>query len=294
MKRLSIVLGLVLFLCGFAIAGPGMPHAFEGEIIVGDGTSADGMTLLGYVGGVATGESTIDGNKFDIVIVNYGSSGGITFRIGGEEADEEFSFVSLGVTDTDLTFDTVSAVNDNTCGDNVCDAGECSTCPIDCSINDCSGNGECNVEVGESCSLAPGDCGVCEFCGDGIANNGETCSTCSTDVGACTSSNDGGSSDSGNGSSGGGSSSSSNNDVISVSSTPVVNNDNSNDDLSGLGIQELNAEPNASVEGGGFFSGITGAVTGDMGPVGTTILWIVIILVVLRLIYVLFMRSGKK
>jgi surface antigen len=49
-------------------------------------------------------------------------------------------------------------------------------------VNKC-GDGGCNN--GENCSSCPQDCGACEWCGDGKCNNGENCSSCSQDCGAC-------------------------------------------------------------------------------------------------------------
>lgn len=49
------------------------------------------------------------------------------------------------------------------------------------------GDGICNN--GETCSICSQDCGSCPplapYCGDSICNNGETCLTCSQDCGAC-------------------------------------------------------------------------------------------------------------
>src|SRR5215471_11223584 len=46
------------------------------------------------------------------------------------------------------------------------------------------GDGLCNN--GETCSTCPTDCGTCApFCGDGRCNGTETCSTCPSDCGTC-------------------------------------------------------------------------------------------------------------
>jgi len=45
------------------------------------------------------------------------------------------------------------------------------------------GDGICNN--GETCSSCQHDCGRCTYCGDGICDGGETCSSCSQDCGKC-------------------------------------------------------------------------------------------------------------
>jgi parallel beta-helix repeat protein len=51
------------------------------------------------------------------------------------------------------------------------------------------GDSVCNGS--ESCSTCASDCGSCTSCGDGACNGGESCSTCASDCGACTSCGDG-------------------------------------------------------------------------------------------------------
>jgi hypothetical protein len=67
---------------------------------------------------------------------------------GGSSASSMYSVIVEG-----------SGQTTPTCGDTNCDTGECNTCPGDCSFNEC--------------------------CPDGTCNNGETCSTCDQDCGAC-------------------------------------------------------------------------------------------------------------
>eukprot|EP00928_Gymnodinium_smaydae_P043063 TRINITY_DN28938_c0_g2_i2.p1 TRINITY_DN28938_c0_g2~~TRINITY_DN28938_c0_g2_i2.p1 ORF type:complete len:646 (+),score=79.93 TRINITY_DN28938_c0_g2_i2:129-2066(+) len=66
------------------------------------------------------------------------------------------------------------------CGNGVCEAGEESSCGVDCFC----GDGTCSGD--ETCSSCASDCGQC--CGDGVCDDalGESCSTCSNDCGACT------------------------------------------------------------------------------------------------------------
>ena len=179
------------------------PHAFHGTIDVKDGKNPNGQTLIGKINGIATGSSIISNNQYDIIIEDYSGSGGvIKFYINNEKADESFNFISFEVTKSNLTFDTILEESSE-CGNNICNNGECSSCPVDCEFSECSGNGRCDTEIGETCASVPEDCGVCEYCGDGTCNNDETCTTCETDCGACSSSNSG-SSGGGGGRGGGG------------------------------------------------------------------------------------------
>lgn len=87
----------------------------------------------------------------------------------------------------------------------------------------CFDKNNCGTE-----ELKPAQCGqirYCLYCGDGLCNDGETCSTCPTDCGACSSGGDnnggssGGGGSGGGGSSGGGSSSSNSNSNLESLST---------------------------------------------------------------------------
>ncbi len=86
------------------------------------------------------------------------------------------------------------------CGNGVCEEGECSTgCKADCSLEDCIGNGACDVAIGENCMNSidcrcPGKmlckpesinanawgC-VAVFCGNGVCEEGECSTGCKAD-----------------------------------------------------------------------------------------------------------------
>ncbi|MFC1710816.1 hypothetical protein ACFLZJ_01525 [Nanoarchaeota archaeon] len=131
------------------------------------------------------------------------------------------------------------------------------------------------------------DCPIEEYCGDGICNNGETCSTCSNDCGTC-STGDSGSSGGGGGGGGGGGS-------YSPTSTTLTTVDNS----SGSNIDQLNEEGEEEVvqteTNKGFFSWITGFVIGDGENKGiSTFLVILLILLVGIFGYFGWKRYSKR
>jgi len=47
------------------------------------------------------------------------------------------------------------------CGDEVC-MGECSSCPMDCSLAECGNDGACSRALGENCENSPSDCKCAE------------------------------------------------------------------------------------------------------------------------------------
>ncbi len=241
MKKEIFFITLILVLS--FITGVPYPHAFEGNVIVESLENPTGYILIGKVNGIATGSAVIESDgKYSIVVSSeMDRSNKITFYIGEEKSEEEFIMVPLEITKTNLTFQKLSEVG--SCGNNVCDAGECSSCPVDCKLTECKGNGVCDSEVGENCLNTPEDCGFCVSCGDGICNGEETCSNCEKDCGKCSSSSSGG----GGGSSG------------SFSTNEEYNSDENEESNSNvIPIEELNEKFSKESK----ISGITGATIG--------------------------------
>lgn len=46
------------------------------------------------------------------------------------------------------------------CGDLICSSGECISCPTDCTLSDCCGDGTCEPLVGETSTNCPVDCRI--------------------------------------------------------------------------------------------------------------------------------------
>ena len=291
MKKIVLPV-LVLLLSLVLVSAVAYPHAFYGNIIVGDGLNPDGKILVGKINGIATGSCTISGNAYDLIVVDpLGVGGKIKFYIDGEEADESFDFVTFEVTESNLNFGTIPS-EEKACGNGVCDSNECAVCPVDCGISECVGNGRCDIEMDEDCSNSPGDCGVCEFCGDNICNNGETCSTCVKDctcTGTNTVTNTGGGG--GGGSTGGNDNYYGNNNVNTNPFDVVTISDDTNQNNEIKTIGNLNQEDSQPPS---FFSRLTGAVIGGDG-IGILIPVIFILAIVLiGVMIIIYLRKKRR
>ena len=121
------------------------------------------------------------------------------------------------------------------------------------------------------------------FCGDSVVNNGETCSSCPADVGACQTIDPPG----GGGGGGGGTptpkTNETNNNSLSFST--------SNADTTSSGNEDQNPFTNQT-ETSGFFSRITGAVVGTAGK-GS--FWVIaFIVVIFGVVSVMQLRKNRK
>jgi hypothetical protein len=162
MKKITSVIFFFLLLMNLSfLTAMSYPHAFHGIINVDDGSNPNEQTLIGKINGIATGSCVISDGKYDLVIEDVlGEGGKIEFYIGYEKAKEISEFITFEVTELDLAFDTIP-LDLGDCGNDICDNGECSSCPIDCRISECLGDGICDLEMGEDCTTASEDCGVC-------------------------------------------------------------------------------------------------------------------------------------
>jgi len=152
-----------------------------------------------------------------------------------------------------------------------------------------------------SCNYDESGCSSAVYCGDGICNNGETCSSCSQDCGSCQ----------GGGSGGGGSPSSLSTSLTCVESwqcsewntckggkqtrTCTDSNSCGTTNLKPSLERECTVEGASGEAGIGLNTGkagITGGVIGTLGTGGTIALLFIVIIGVLALI--VFSRGKKK
>ncbi|MFH1503609.1 MAG: hypothetical protein ABIE36_03045 [Candidatus Diapherotrites archaeon] len=197
MKKEIIGVLTLIFLISFVLALelPPEPMAFYGKVTYSNGTAIpNGYYITAKIGTAVSGQCEIINGEYGkgkntcVVIKTSSSASIVEFFLGNIKLGEH-TFQSKEIVNFDFITDSLPA-NFIPLSNGICEPlkGECSYNLIDCDAsktNVCAGNGRCDVEIGETCTFTPQDCGVCSFCGDGICNNGEICSTCAGDCGAC-------------------------------------------------------------------------------------------------------------
>jgi hypothetical protein len=295
-KGITSVFALMLFLMigpVFALELPPEPMAFYGNVMYNGVPIPNGYYLVAKIGTTVSGECEIINGKYGtdysgkvyscIIIKPENSPSKIEFFLGNIKIGERL-FVNNDI--VNLNFTTTSLpTNFQPLSDGICNLVECSYNLLDCDAsktNICSGNGRCDVEIGETCTFNSQDCGACATCGDGSCNNGESCSTCPGDCGACSS---GGSSGGGGG--GGGSSkprNTTNTSVIVLS----TNNATTNSNISELGTE--NTEESETT----FGKGITGRTIEGITNFAKSKVGIGLIVFIILLILFVILTSDKK
>jgi len=272
MKK-SIFILFSLLLIGIVSAAP---HGFTGFATHKDGENIpDGYIITAGINGIITGSEKIFNGFYESLVLESNNGGMIEFFVNGQKMDQEYLFSKYGITHLNLTID--EAFGDfEGCGDDVCslETNECSFCAVDCSFNECSGNGVCDEDIGETCSTSPEDCGTCPPPGNGGGGGNSG----------------GGGGNSGGGSGGGG----------GPSTTTSSNDNSSNQEQEINSIDELNEEEQKETTNeksflSNFFSFFTGSATGSTNANPNTLLAdIFIILIVGLLIFAIFKKKTQK
>jgi uncharacterized membrane protein YgcG len=286
-SRTFLMVTLMLLFIGF-VSATTYPHAFRGYAFYeSNKVVPNGYIITAGIDGVISGSSVVSSGFYDLVVEGSRNGQDIKFYINGEEMNEKRDFFSFEITDLNLTVDSLPTT-DTFCGDDICSSSECSFCSVDCSPADCSGNGACDTNIGETCSTATSDCGACPTCGDGSCNGAETCSTCSSDCGSCSSGGGSG----GGGGGGGSSSSSSSQNLGETLAINEVAQESENENLP-KPLETINKEEVEKEESPPFFSRLTGAAIGVFGPTNGFIGWIIIFVVIGTVVYLKLKNKEK-
>jgi hypothetical protein len=282
MKKETFIFPLIIlslfFLAGFVMAAGncapvGPPKLYSGDIYV-NGTLLSGTyTINAMMSGVKVGSTNVVNGKYYRLPISPCANvvGDIIFSINGVEANEKGSYSGsqddwggeVNVLNLNLN---ILPPSNNPCGNGLINPGEeCDgTNLAGRNITSCGQGFVGTISCGLTCEINYANCTQIKYCGDGTCNNGETCSTCSQDCGACsTGGNTGGS---GGGkkttTSGGGGSSSGTPTVITVS----VNNTNTvnSGDASPESITaSSNSNKNQETENSNGLFGVTGLAIGS-------------------------------
>ncbi len=246
MKRQIILLICLILLTGTVLAVPSIPHAFRGDAKYTNGQNIpDGYIVTAKLDNQPISTSSVikDGEYGynDPLLVSdiIGDGKKVYFYINGKLVENEpVNFIIGEVTNLDLTVKSPPSDFDG-CGDGYCDTNEneCSYCLVDCSINDCMGDGRCDAEIGENCLTSTQDCGSCQT---------EDNSNDNTDG-------------NNNGGGGGGGTSSSKDGLITITAAGTTNASDEQDDI--LSIESLNQE----ATGPGITGGVIGFVKSGAG-----------------------------
>lgn len=87
----------------------------------------------------------------DCSTADCAGDGSCSYELGETCANSEDCSCGGKYCDTSSAFADVWGCVASACGNGICEAGECSYCMSDCSVAQCSGNGKCDVILGETC-----------------------------------------------------------------------------------------------------------------------------------------------
>lgn len=175
MKKAVCVLFLSILLIGIVIAAelPPQPMTIRGNVTDSNGTLIPngGYYITIKIGTALSGECGIvnglygKGDEPCKIISPTGSYSKMEFFIGdiklGEDYFESGKDIKLNFVVSSLPTNFTQLSN------GVCEPakGECDYNTVDCDASKttlCAENGKCDSNIGETCSLTPGDCGVCQ------------------------------------------------------------------------------------------------------------------------------------
>lgn len=184
MKKIICVILLSVLLIGFVLALELPPEhmAFYGTVTYSNGTIPNqGYYIIAKINGNVNGQCEITDGKYGYgqacKVITPSTGGNIEFYLGyvslGSHSFDPDEIVNLNFTAT------VLPTNFTPLSNGICEPlkNECSYNLLDCDAsktNICAGNGRCDAEIGETCTLTSQDCGTCQTSGGGSSGGGSS------------------------------------------------------------------------------------------------------------------------
>ncbi|MFC1682447.1 hypothetical protein ACFL0X_02435 [Nanoarchaeota archaeon] len=287
MRKFSLILFILISI--LFISASNCPSAiektFHGTVSYNNELLQGNFEIRALENNEVIGLGEVSDGEYEISISPCtGSTGEIDFVINNIAANEKGEY--NGESDWGKSEELDLNVNEmpeseNLCGDGNIQLGE------ECDGDNLAGRDSCGegwtgtISCTSDCIIDYSNCLV-DSCGDGTCSNEETCSTCSTDCGSCSSSSSSGSSGGSSSSSSGGSSSSSSGGNDDSDETPPIQNLNTDNNQDNIENSTINLN-----------SGITGSVTGAIkSKINPIIIFIALIFIIG--IYMLIIKLRTK
>ena len=170
-KKLIVYLPIFIFTISLVYA---VPATWYGYVTLDSATAADGVIVDAYIDNSIAGTADVgdvQSSGYYIIHVSGNDGDSVTFRIYGNNVTESARTWSAGFHHPDFNLTATSTANGAACptysgytsGTSVANLG-------------CAG-GYCVHDICRAAST---------YCGDGYCDSGESCSSCSSDCGSCT------------------------------------------------------------------------------------------------------------
>lgn len=276
---------ILILTLGFILAAncpPSIPKTYSGFVFYEDLLLKGSYEIRATMSGSTIGIGEVLNGEYEIDISPcFGSSGELSFSINNIATNENGYYTGQedwGVGEKLNLSVGEKPDEETTCGNTIIDLGE------ECDRINLAGRTSCGngfigtISCDTFCLIDYSNCSLAkETCGDGICNNGETCSSCLQDCGTCSS-----------GGNSGGSGGSSGSKIISTIKTPTDKNTENKNPI------KITSQINTEQDRKKSF-GITGSVIGFIKTkTGLGVIFATMILICGTIIIFLQLKKTTK